>query len=295
MPTKKELEDTARAINNKAPAAPKIDMSKISNVPSSVMKSRRSGKFNFTEAEMVALPSRGKLYKNITNDVDILNGQIQMYPMTVKDEEILSTSRFLKSGAATRMVIDNCIASDIEAKDILLYDSNYLLFFLRSISYGNEYKFKLKCNNPSCGMEFDHTVKIDELKFNELPDDIKEPFVVELPKSKYKVVFVLPRLAHSEEIYNRNLKRKKSTSSTDQRMVDNLIVTTIKIISPEGDEVPMGDWEEFYESLIGMDRAELSEKANFSTGVDTLEGVVCPYCESDYSGTIPIGVDFFRF
>jgi len=279
---------------NKAPEAPKIDLSKIVNVPGAERK-KRKGKFNFTEAEVTALPSRGILYKNVTQDTDILNGQIQMYPMTVKDEEILSTSRFLKSGAATRMVIDNCIASDIEARDILLYDSNYLLFFLRSISYGDDYKFKLKCSNSSCGMEFDHTVKISELKFEEIPEDIVEPFVVDLPKSKYKVTFVLPRLAHSEEIYNRNRKRKKSTADSDQRLVDNLIVTTIKITAPDGTEVPMGDWEEFYESLIGMDRAVLNEKADFSTGVDKLEGVVCPYCETDFSGTIPIGVDFFCF
>jgi hypothetical protein len=276
------------------PKAPKLDMSKIVNVPSGEIK-KKKGKFSFTEAEVTPLPSRGLLYKSVTQDTDILNGQIQMYPMTVKDEEILSTSRFLKTGAATRMVIDNCVASDIDARDILLYDSNYLLFFLRGISYGDDYKFKLKCSNSSCGMEFEHTVKISELNFEELPEDIKEPFTVELPKSKYKVTFVLPRLAHSEEIYNRNRKRKKTTSSSDQRMVDNLIVTTIKITDPDGVEVPPGDWEEFYESLIGMDRAELNEKADFSTGVDKLEGVVCPYCETDYSGTIPIGIDFFRF
>lgn len=277
------------------PAAPKIDLSKIANVPSGERKKRGKGKFNFTESEIVALPSKGLLYKNSTTDVDILNGQIQMFPMTVKDEEILSTSRFLKTGAATRMVIDNCIASDMDARDILLYDSNYLLFFLRGISYGNDYKFKLKCSNSSCEQEFEHTVKIDELEFEELPDDLKEPFTVKLPKCGYTVQFVLPRLAHSEEIYNRNRKRKKTTNDADQKLVDNLVVTTIKITDPDGVEVPPGDWEEFYESIVGMDRAELNDKADFSTGVDKLEGVSCPYCETDYSGTIPIGIDFFRF
>ncbi len=276
------------------PKAPKLDLSKVQNVPSGERK-KKKGKFNFTEAEITPLPSRGALYKNVTSDVDVLNGQIQMYPMTVKDEEILSTSRFLKTGAATRMVIDNCIASDIDARDILLYDSNYLLFFLRGVSYGNEYKFKLKCASSSCGMEFEHSVNIDELEFEELPEGIKEPFIVTLPKSGYKVTFVLPRLAHSEEIYNRNRNRKKSTTSADQRLVDNLIVTTITITDPDGNDVLPGDWEEFYESLIGMDRAELKEKADFSTGVDTLEGVSCPYCETDFSGSIPIGIEFFRF
>ena len=258
-------------------------------------KRRKPGKFNFVEPEKILLPSGGSLYKNVTNDSDILNGFIYMYPMTVAEEEILSTSRFLKTGAATRMVIDNCIASDIEAKDILLFDSNYLLFYLRSISYGDEYKFNLKCNNPACEQEFEHIVKISELKFEELPEDVKEPIVVNLPKTGYKVQTVLGRLYHSEEIYQRNLKKKKSTSDADSRMIDNLLATTVKITDPEGNDVKPGDWEEFYHAIPGIDRAALKDETDFSTGIEKIDGVICPYCGTDYSGTIPIGTEFFRF
>lgn len=303
---------------NKTPEAPKIDPSKIANAEAIQNlgddtikkaqessgsfiqnqgngKKRRGGKFNFVNPEKIPLPSGGRLYKKVTTDPDVLNGYIYMYPMTVKEEEILSTSRFLKSGAATRMVIDNCIASDIEAKDILLFDSNYLLFHLRSISYGDDYKFTLKCNNSSCEQEFEHIVKISQLNFEELPEDVGEPIKIVLPKTGYTVQTVLPRLYHSEEIYQRNLKKKKSTTDSDTRMVDNLMSTIVKITSPEGEEVKPGDWEEFLEAIPGMDRAELREKTDYSTGVDSLEGVVCPYCTTDYSGTIPIGTDFFRF
>jgi hypothetical protein len=303
-----------------APVAPTIDMSKIANIdaikskgddtidrakqnigqaPNVIKnfkrKGRGSGKFNFVQPEKILLPSGGKLYRGVTEDPDVLNGFIYMYPMTVKEEEILSTSRFLKSGAATRMVIDNCIASDIEAKDILLFDSNYLLFYLRSISYGDDYKFKLKCSNQSCEQEFDHTVEISKLTFEELPDDVEEPIKVVLPKTKYTVYTVLPRLFHSEEIYQRNLKRKKSTSDSDTRLVDNLLATIVRITTPDGEELKPGDWEEFLTAIPGQDRAELKEKTDYSTGVDKLDGVVCPYCTTDYSGSIPIGVDFFRF
>lgn len=292
-------------------AAPKIDMTKLANLDiiapgdntfqkyqvSNVIRRKRQGggKFSFVEPEIIPLPSGGRLYKGVTDDPDVLNGFIKMYPMTVKEEEILSTSRFLKSGSATRMVIDNCIASGIEAKDILLFDSNFLLFYLRSISYGDEYKFKVKCGNSACEQEFEHTVHISKLEFEELPESVTEPITVKLPKSRYTVSFVLARMFHSEEIYQRNLKKKKSTDDTDDRMVDNLIATTLKIIAPDGTEVPRKDWEEFYESLPGIDRAELSEKSNFTTGVDKLKGVKCPYCETDYSGSIPIGAEFFRF
>jgi len=296
-----------------APEAPKIDMSKIANIDAvrkagddtldkalegsspRMFKKRGSGKFNFVQPEKIILPSGGRLYKSVTDDPDILSGYIYMYPMTVREEEILSTSRFLKTGAATRMVIDNCIASDIEAKDILLFDSNYLLFYLRSISYGDDYKFKLKCSNSSCEQEFEHTVQISKLTFEELPEDVTEPIKVVLPKTKYTVYTVLPRLFHSEEIYQRSLKRKKGTDDVDSRLVDNLMVTIVKIVAPDGTEVPSRDWEEFLMSIPGIDRAALKEKTDFSTGVDTLKDVQCPYCGTDYSGTIPIGAEFFRF
>jgi len=299
-----------------APQPPELDLSKIANAEAVKAKGddtiekakrkvnqgneqkffkKRGGKFNFVQPEKIPLPSGGRLYKSVTDDPDILNGYIYMYPMTVKEEEILSTSRFLKSGAATRMVLDNCIASNIDAKDILLFDSNFLLFYLRSISYGDDYKFKLQCSNSACEQEFDHTVHISKLSFEELPETVEEPIKIILPRTKYTVYTVLPRLFHSEEIYQRNLKRKKSTSDADSRMVDNLLATIIKIVSPAGEEIKSGDWEEFLTALPGIDRAELKEKTDYSTGVDKLNGVVCPYCGADYSGTIPIGVDFFRF
>ena len=212
------------------PDAPTIDMSKIQNLAAInstgdetiekaqaeagqfMPKKRRKGsKFNFVQPERIPLPSGGAIYAGVTEDEDVLNGFIYMYPMTVKEEEILSTSRFLKSGAATRMVIDNCIASDIDAKDILLFDSNFLLFHLRAISYGNDYKFTLKCSNSGCESEFDHNVDIQGLSFEELPEGITEPIVTKLPKTGFTVETILPRLFHSEQIYQKNLKKKNGS------------------------------------------------------------------------------------
>lgn len=309
------MSDIDNSIEKKEhPPAPTIDISKIQNLAAInqtgdntiekaqaetgqfISKKRRGGgKFNFVQPEKIPLPSGGAIYAPVTDDEDVLNGYIYMYPMTVKEEEILSTSRFLKSGAATRMVIDNCIASDIDAKDILLFDSNFLLFHLRSISYGNDYKFTLKCSNSGCEQEFDHIVDIKGLEFKELPSDVVEPIVITLPKTGYKVETILPRLFHSEQIYQKNLKKKKSTADADTRMVDNMLSTVTRITAPDGTELGRGDWNEFLEAIPGMDRAELKEKTDYSTGVDTLDGVICPFCNSDYSGTIPIGTDFFRF
>lgn len=256
---------------------------------------RSTSKFNFADPELIPLPSGGILYQNVTDDKDVLKGFIRMYPMSLKEEEILSTPRFLKTGSATRMLMERCCASAIDAKDLLLFDSNFIMFYLRKISYGDEYKFEIKCGNSVCEKKFEHTVNISELQFEELPETVEEPIVINLPKSGYTVECMLPRLYHSEEIYMKNQNRKKKSSDEDKRMIDNLLVTTIRILDRNKKEVSKKDWEEFFEAIPGMDAAELREKTKFSTGVDNIKGIGCPYCGAEYSGNIPIGPEFFRF
>jgi len=284
-----------------------IDLSKIKNIDAAeatepgfterIKTSRKavSPKFQFTDAELIPIPSRGRLYESVTDDKDILKGFIKMFPMTIKEEEILSTPRFIKSGSATRMILERCLASDMDAKDLLLFDSNFLLFYLRKISYGDKYKFEITCSNAICERKFTHEVDISKLVFEDLPKSVKEPIVVKLPRSKYTVKAILARLYHSEEIFMRNQNRKRSTSDEDKRMIDNLVVTTVEILDDKKNQVNKSDWEEFFEALPGIDAGLLREKTTFSTGVDELKDVVCPYCDADYSGTIPIGPEFFRF
>ena len=258
-------------------------------------KTRKDSRFNFSEAELVPLPSKGNLYKNVTDDEDVLNGFIRLYPMTTKEEEILSTQRYLRAGSSTRMILQNCIDSDIDAKDILVFDSNFLLFYLRKISYGDEYEFEVPSTEDSFRRKFKHKIKISELRFEELDDSIKEPIVVKLPQSKYTVECVLPRMYHIEEIYKLNSRREKGTEENNKRLLDNLLVTTLRVLDENKKEVPSKYWEEFFEALVGMDIAELRSKTKFDTGVDEIKGVTCPFTERDMDITIPMGPEFFRF
>jgi rubredoxin len=255
---------------------------------------KKNGKFNFIEPHRISLPSKGIPYKGVTEDEDINNGYILMYPMTTKDEEILSTPRFLKDGSALRLVLDNCIASKIQAKDIVLYDFNYLLFYLRSISLNDEYTFSLTCQNSSCEQDFDHTVKISQLEFDELPDDFSEP--IEVPLSVgYTCYFMLPRMYHSEVISNMVKNTRKSTSDADTDAVDNLVATTVQILDPDGSQVDKRDWKEFYESLPTKDTNLIRDKRDFVNGFNEIKNnCVCPYCATKYKGVVPITGDFFR-
>ena len=289
------------------PEAPGVpDISKIRNFEQMVAKdqnfanladknkTKKSKRFNFNFEELVPLPSGGKIYSGVTKDEDILSGFIRMRNMTIEEEEILSTSRFVKTGSTTRNILARCIVSDIDAKDITMFDANFILFYLRKMSYGNEYKFKLECQSSSCEKEFEHTIKISELEFEELPEDFEEPITVKLPVSGFTVVSILPRLVHSEELYKRRSSRKKGTEDVDSKTVDNLMITTVAIFDRDGEKVENKYWEEFFGALPGIDRAALTEKTRFSTGIDELHDLQCPYCQSKYEGSIPVGLEFFR-
>lgn len=292
-----------------APGIEELDLSLARNVDAAAVKdpgireviekssnSRKKSKFNFIKSELIPLPSGGKLYKPNSKDPEVIKkGMIRMKPMTVKEEEILSTSRFLKAGIATRMILERCIDSDIDARDILLFDSNFLMFYLRSISYGDEYNFELQCSSVSCEKKFEHKVKISELPFEELPKGVKEPIKVNLPMSKFTVEAILPRLYHTEEIYQRNSNRKKKTTDSDQRLLDNMLVTTLAVYDEEGEAIDEEDWTDFYEALPGGDSGLLRETFAFSTNIDEIKGMDCPYCGSIFEGTIPMGPEFFRF
>lgn len=248
---------------------------------------KRQGRFNFVKPELIPLPSKGKLYQ-FCDDEEVKSGYIRLYPMTLAEEEILTTQKFLKTGVATRMIFDNCIASDIEAGDILTFDSTYLLYRLRQISYGDDYTIKLKCPNSTCEKEFKETIKISDLSFEELPDDIEEPIVRTLPVSKYTVTLILPRVVHSERLY----MKQKEEDGVNSRVL-SLVVTTISIKDEKGKELDPRFWTEFYTALPAGDRAVLTEATKLDTGIDKIQ-CVCPKCGHDWEETVPLGAEFFR-
>lgn len=291
------------ALQKAREASKNIDLSQIKNITAaggeeglkSVIKPKKSGRFDFAEIRDVKLPSKGYLYKGFSQDTDLLNGTIKLKAMTVSEEKILSTQRYLKEGISTRIVLDRCILSSIDAKDILLYDSNYLMFYLRQISYGDDYTFEITCPDASCEKKFKHTVKISELDFEEIDEGIEEPLIIELPVSKYTVKMMLTRQSHLENISKKDRNRKKTSNTEDSRLVDTLVETTKDIIDDNGERVTTGYWEEFYESIPGRDRATITEKVSLTSGVDQIEGIACPYCNATYEGSITIDSSFFMF
>ena len=114
------------------------------------------------KAEMsIKLPSNGEWY---TDDIITYNigGEVDVYPMTAKDElEMLNPDNLL-SGQSTINLIQSCVPAIKDAARLLYPDANVLLLAIHAATYGNDLSVSIRC--PHC-------LEIAEKIRNEKNDD----------------------------------------------------------------------------------------------------------------------------
>lgn len=251
----------------------------------STMKKKKS-KFCFLEANKIPLLSGGRYYQD-SDDEDLKNGYIKLYPFSLAEEEILTNQAYLKSGSAFRILFDSCMASNYDSKKLLSYDVMYLLYALRNISYGSEYKFDCKC--AECGKKYEKTIDIEQVDWEEIPAEVKDVNTIKLPVSKYTVTIRLSRLADEEETTRlRNLEKY----DVSDRILE-LYVQTLEILDNEGEAVDPKDWIEFYTAIPSADRLAIYKTFEFAKSTPKVL-VTCPKCGSSKEMAIPLEEDFFR-
>jgi hypothetical protein len=246
------------------------------------------------DAELVEIPSHGYLYKNVTSDPDILErGSLRIRPMTVHEEKILTTARLVRSGQALDLIFRNCIKSDIDPGELLSSDRIYVMLWLRSISYGNVYKFWIQSQDPSNPGRFQWEVDLSTHPVKEfIEKDIVEPFNVELP-SGYKIWFRLPRGKDELEIIKMQ-NQPKGADETDDTIVKRLSSIIIKAERKTGEEIPPNMYDAFVNSLVARDASAFRNKIDeIDCGIEDIT-VTDPTTGYEFSSSIPITEDFFR-
>ena len=246
-------------------------------------------------AELVVLPTHGYLYKNDTTDPDVLAGNIRIRPMTVNEEKILSTPRLVKSGQALDMIFRNCIKSDISPGDLTSSDRVYLMLYLRSISYGNIYKFWIQSQDPENDNKFQFEVDLSKHPIDEFEDPtIVEPFSVVLPVSKMKVCFRLPRGKDETEIIRLQNEEKQTIGAVDSSGVYRLMNVIIRIETADGQEIDKKMYSKVISSWITRDAGTLRNKiTEVDCGIQDIV-VADPKTGKTFTTSIPITEDFFR-
>jgi hypothetical protein len=166
---------------NKAPSLPKYDVGNYEkNITDQMSDIDLQVGF-----DTVKLPSKGKFYRNKTEEV------VVEY-LTSKDEDILTTPSLIENNTLFDVLLKTKIKTKgIEVDELLSGDKNALLMFLRASSYGKNYDVEV--SDPFTGKIFKSTVDLTKFTYKEVNEEPDENllFNVELPHRKKLVKFKL--------------------------------------------------------------------------------------------------------
>ena len=246
-----------------------------------------------TPTDLVPLPSNGKIYPpgSALHNAE----SIAIRSMTAKDEDILTSRAYLKSGAAINALVKSCVTDkSIDVDNMISGDRNAVIIGIRITGYGDEYNVEMSC--PSCAEKIKKSVSLSELPIKRFPEGVEpvEPgrneFSFSLPISKKNVTFKLMTGQDEQELIKLLDRRQKSN------LPDELVTTRLKIqvLSVDGERDP-GKLSNIIMGLSARDSRSLRNYMDkINPGVELKTSFECQSCNyMDEGVEVPLGTEFF--
>ena len=234
--------------------------------------------------EELELPSKGKFYQNIPN-------VLHVRAMTGEEEQILATPRFVKKGKAIDMIFEKCLQEKINTTQLLSVDRNYLLIFLRGISYTPEYDVEIKC--PNCSTNFATVINLDSLEVETCPEDFDlNKLTGVLPTSGFGFRY---RLATGEDEQAITAYRERRIQMFgDQSDDDTLLYRTAMLLEWVEGVTEIKEIQVLLKRLPINDLSHLRNTINEPPfGVNTNIDMICPSCAEEFKIELPLETNFF--
>lgn len=243
---------------------------------------------DWTIAEEFTLPSKGKVY---SQDV---NPNIKIRSMTTEEEmKRLGHSPYIYKMFSN--IIDDCLVEkpNISTYDMCIGDYQFLLYKLRSVTYGPDYEVATMC--PHCGNTNTIKVNLDKLKTNSFEDSMKKYMEFELPVSKklIKLKLQTPRMLDEVNRKTKELQEHSSNIDSEPAILFN-VVSLIETI--DGQVISEQKLENFVRKLPMKDTnfiLQNSKKLITGIGVDTTISHTCESCHNEFKLQLPITGEFF--
>lgn len=259
--------------------------------------------------EKCLLPSRGLYYEGWKD------GIVNVRAMTIQTEKYLATDRYVKSGQAVDMMINNCCVfpQGFSTDDLLVGDHAYLLYFIRGITYGNIYEFMIKC--PACSKssltDYDLNGLISTMQVAD-PSIGSEPFKIVLPylsKASNVEVYVDVRFMRRRDIqvmvntqrtkvaqHARSVKMSEAFQDPANDLPDEIMNNNLDqlIVSVNGSN-DRYRIRKLCERLHSQDVSAVRKWLNDHTpGISPIIEVGCTGCQKPFRTALPLTDSFFR-
>ena len=244
---------------------------------------------NYNIVETFTLPSKGLIYNNVVAP------EITLRSMTTNDEmRRLSMSEYQYKPMSD--ILDNCIIEgpDMSCYDMCIGDYQFLLYKLRIVTYGDEYKIETKC--PFCGFTNVDTISLDTFPILELSDEIDKYKEFELPISKHNIrlKFETPRMLDQVDIKSRDAKKKSNDKNIDFSTLYMLCSMIDTIDGIKYDSVKLENWVRNLPMKDTNTIFAYADKLNNSIGIDAQLEIGCALCGLTYKLPFRPGATFFR-
>lgn len=246
-------------------------------------------KNNVPIQETFDIPSRGKIYSDM-----VVPEQITLRAMTALDEKLRLSSNnpFL----TTPKLIRSCMVGDeqVDTMKLKFFDLHYLMYKLRALTYGPDYRIKLTC--PRCGKEFEVTVNLDELECNYVPENLVEPIDIKLPVSGDTVG---AKFFNSNDYLEIEREAQRILNKFPDYEGDAEYIPTLmaRIVTVNGEQLVPAKKQKYVEEMHAKDLMVFNseyQKVTSSIGLNLGRTDICPKCGNDIEYDIPIVREFFR-
>lgn len=224
----------------------------------------------------------------------------------VREANLLADKAALKRGNALDGVLKGCwlstssygpyaFAEDaggqkvIDWSKVLICDRFYTLIRIRAATYGDEYTFKVRCQDDACKGLIDWELNLSELPFKELPESSREL----LRAGTNRFPFTMPDGKQAWFSLQTGAS-EASASALVKQMQSRAIGASIASRLVEIEGIPPGMKNRYIDDIdMGDLRSILDAFDEADGGVETTFSVECSSCGMEQDVELPFGKDFY--
>jgi hypothetical protein len=235
--------------------------------------------------ETIDLPSGGKLYPE---GHPLRGGTIDIYYMTAKHEDILTSTNLIQKGVVLDRLMDELIATPgVKSGDLITGDINAVMVAARILAYGKDYPIEVMCGG--CNTKFTHAVDLSALNTIS-PAEVPEhgEYTIQLTTGLPLTFRLLTR--GDEKLIRDEVATLKKISNIESDTTTRLkyIITSV---NGNRDKKVI---REFVDAMVIRDVRVLREEIRkVSPDVDFNLNITCTVCDNQIKVRMPIGANFF--
>lgn len=239
------------------------------------------------------LPSCGALY---TTELDpsITRGEIHVHPMSALTEINLKNPDMLFNGKALEAVVAECIPGIKQPLRLFGRDVDAILFFLRLVTYGPEYRIEVK-HDCAEAKQHSYTVDLDQMamKMKQLdPTLIETKRTVVLPTGQ-RVQTCPMRFSDVIALFHESGNKKEFNAEDIRKLAVTNLMCMIESVDDVTDPVMIKEWiHSLTTPMINRITAAAGDLNQW--GPDQIVTLKCKDCGQDMKVELPLNpVSFF--